>query len=82
MDSLVDHILLSNIIAIVFLNGKQEAFFFPPTLFFAQFCDIVNLVIFSKKLARLVKFTLEKQGFPQQIVKKMTIFLQKKKHWL
>jgi hypothetical protein len=80
MDSLVDHILLSNIIAIVFYNGKQEAFFFfSLTLFFAQFCDIVNLVVFSKKLARVFKFTLKNQVFPQKIVKKMKFFFPKQK---
>jgi hypothetical protein len=42
----------------VFLFGE----FFPGV--FSNFCDIKTLVNFSKKLAKLLKFTLDREKIP------------------
>jgi hypothetical protein len=79
MDSLVDHILLL-IIAIIFLNGKQEGLFFPLTLFFAQFCDIVNLVIFFQKISMISRIYTRKKRISPKNCQKNNMFFSKNKN--
>jgi hypothetical protein len=51
-------------------------------VFFSQFCVIKHLVIFFKKLAKLVEFTLEKQKIPDLCGKRNARFVGKKKNCL
>jgi hypothetical protein len=56
-------------------------------LFFKPIKDISifwyqNLAIFSKTLAKVLNFRLEKKIFPNFLVKKWQTLLEKKVHWL
>jgi len=47
-----------------------------------KICDIENLAISSKTLAKLIKFSLIKKRIPNFVVEKMKNIVKKKKHWL